>query len=70
LVADPNARNLHLDLLSYEPPEVIQSLCKASPASDHGEDSSLHCMEPTDENPEHPSTGDETVIVDPQELLG
>jgi hypothetical protein len=27
-------------------------------------------MEPTDENPEHPSTGDDTVIVDPQELLG
>jgi hypothetical protein len=27
-------------------------------------------MEPTDENPECPSTGDDTVIVDPQELLG
>jgi hypothetical protein len=27
-------------------------------------------MEPTDENPERPSTGDDTVIVDPQELLG
>jgi hypothetical protein len=27
-------------------------------------------MEPTDENPEHPSTGDDMVIVDPQELLG
>jgi hypothetical protein len=27
-------------------------------------------MEPTDESPEHPSTGDDTVIVDPQELLG
>jgi hypothetical protein len=27
-------------------------------------------MEPTDENPEHPSTRDDTVIVDPQELLG
>jgi hypothetical protein len=26
-------------------------------------------MEPTDENPERPSTGDDTVIVDPQELL-
>jgi hypothetical protein len=27
-------------------------------------------MEPTDENPERPSTGDNMVIVDPQELLG
>jgi hypothetical protein len=70
-VADPNASNLCLDLLNDKPPEVIRSLSKASPASDHGEDSSLHSsMEPTDENPEHPSTGDNTVIVDPQELLG
>jgi hypothetical protein len=68
--ADPHARNLRLDLLNDEPPEVIWSLCKASPASDHGEDFSLHSMEPTDENPECPSTGDDTVIVDPQELLG
>jgi hypothetical protein len=76
--ADPNARNLCLVLLNDEPPEVIWFLCKASPASDHGEDFSLHSMEP-DENPEHPSsgdnperpsTGDDTVIVDPQELLG
>jgi hypothetical protein len=70
LAAVPNARNLHLDLLNDKPPEVIWSLCKASPALDHGEDSSLHSMKPTDENPEHPSTGDDTVIVDPQELLG
>jgi hypothetical protein len=69
-VANPNARNLRLDLLNDKPPEVILSLCKASPASDHGEDSSLHSMEPTDENPERPSTGDDMVIVDPQELLG
>jgi hypothetical protein len=68
--ADPNARNLRLDPLNDEPPEVIQSLRKASPALDHGEDSSLHSMEPTDENPERPSTGDDMVIVDPQELLG
>jgi hypothetical protein len=69
--ADPNARNLCLDLLNDEPPEVIQSICKASPALDHGEDSSLHSMmEPTDENPECPSTGDHMVIVNPQELLG
>jgi hypothetical protein len=68
--ADPNARNLRLDPLNDKPPEVIRSLCKASPASDHGEDSSLHSMEPTDENPEHPSTGDDALIVDPQELLG
>jgi hypothetical protein len=67
---DPNARNLHLDPLNDEPPEVIRSLRKASPASDHGEDFSLHSMEPTDENPERPPTGDDTVIVDPQELLG
>jgi hypothetical protein len=76
--ADPNARNQRLDLLNDEPPEVIRSLHKASPASDHGEDFSLHSMEPTDEHPyteftpdpsEHPSTGDDTVIVDPQELL-
>ena len=70
LVADPNARNLHLDPLNDKLPEVIQSLCKASPALDHGEDFSLHSMKLTDENPERPSTGDDTVIVDPQELLG
>jgi hypothetical protein len=70
LAADPNARNLHLDLLNDKPPEVIWSLHKASPALDHGEDSSLHSMEPTDENPERPSTGDDMVIVNPQELLG
>jgi hypothetical protein len=68
--ADPNARNLHLDLLNDESPEVIRSLHKASPASDHGEDFSCHSMEPTDENPERPSTGDDRIIVDPQELLG
>jgi hypothetical protein len=45
--ADPNTRNLCLDPLNEEPPEVIRSLCKASP-----------------------STGDDTVIVNPQELLG
>jgi hypothetical protein len=69
-VADPNARNLRLDPLNDEPPEVIWSLRKASPASDHGEDFSLHSMEPADESPERPSTGADTVIVDPQELLG
>jgi hypothetical protein len=77
--ADPNARNLHLDPLNDELPEVIWSLCKASPALDHGEDFSLHSMEPTDEHPytestsdasERPSTGDDMVIVNPQELLG
>jgi hypothetical protein len=79
LAADPNARNLCLDPLNDEPPEVIWSLRKASPALDHGEDFSLHSMEPTDEHPytestpnpsERPSTGDDMVIVDPQELLG
>jgi hypothetical protein len=78
-VADPNSRNLRLDPLNDEPPEVIRSLSKASPALDHGEDLSLHSMEPTDEHPytestpdqsEHPSTGGDMVIVDPQELLG
>jgi hypothetical protein len=69
-VADPNARNLRLDPLNDEPPEVIRSLQKASPAFDHGEDFSLHSMEPTDENPERPSTGDDMVIVNPQDLLG
>jgi hypothetical protein len=78
-VADPNARNLPLHPLNDEPPEVTRSLRKASPALDHGEDFSLHSMEPTDEHPhtestpdpsEHPSTGDDTVIVNPQELLG
>jgi hypothetical protein len=77
--ADPNARNLRLDPLNDKLPEVIRSLCKASPASDHGEDFSLHSMEPTNEHShmestpdpsEHPSTGDDMVIVDPQELLG
>jgi hypothetical protein len=68
--ADPTARNLRLDPLNDEPPEVIRSLCKASPASDHGEDFSLHSMEPADESPECPSTGADMVIVDPQELLG
>jgi hypothetical protein len=78
LPADPNARNLCLDPLNDKLPEVIWSLHKASPASDHGEDFSLHSMEPTDEHPhtestpdpsERPSTGDNTVIVNPQELL-
>jgi hypothetical protein len=78
-VADPNARNLHLDPLNDELPEVIWSLRKASPALDHGENFSLHSMEPTDEHPytestldpsECPSTGNNMVIVDPQELLG
>jgi hypothetical protein len=77
--ADPNARNLRLDPLNDEPLEVIWSLHKASPVLDHGEDFSLHSMEPTDEHPctestpdpsEPPSTGDDTIIVDPQELLG
>jgi hypothetical protein len=77
--ADPNARNLHLDLVNDELPEVIWSLHKASPASDHGEDFSLHSMESTDEHPymestpdpsERPSTGDDTVTVNLQELLG
>jgi hypothetical protein len=77
--ADPNARNLRLDLPYDKPPELIRSLRKASPASDHGEDISLHSMEPTDEHPytestpdpsERPSTGDDMVIVNPQELLG
>jgi hypothetical protein len=79
LPADPNARNLHLDPLNDKLPEVIWSLCKASPALDHGEDFSLHSMEPTDDHPytestpdpsERTSTGDDMVIVDPQELLG
>jgi hypothetical protein len=79
LATDPNARNLHLDPLHDEPPEVIRSLRRASPASDHGENFSLHSMEPTDEHPytestpdpsECPSTGNDMVIVDPQELLG
>jgi hypothetical protein len=77
-VADPNARNLCLDLLNDELPEVIWSLHKASPASDHWENFSLHSMEPTDEHPftesrpdpsERPFTGNDTVIVNPQELL-
>jgi hypothetical protein len=69
--ADPNARNLRLDPLNDKPSEVIWSVCKASPALDLGEDFSLHSsMEPNDENPESPSTGDDMVIVNPQELLG
>jgi hypothetical protein len=76
--ADPNARDLRLDPLNDEPPEVIWSLCKASPASDHGENFSLHSMEPTDAHSytestpdpsERPSTGNNTVLVNPQELL-
>jgi hypothetical protein len=39
--ADPNVRNLRLYPLNDKPPEVVWSLCKASPASDHGEDFSL-----------------------------
>jgi hypothetical protein len=75
LAADPNSGNLCLDPLNDEPPEVIQSLRKASPASDHEEDLSLHSMEPTDEHPYTESTPDQSerddmVIVNPQELLG
>jgi hypothetical protein len=49
--ADPNARNLCLDPLNDELPEVIPSLRKASPALAHGENFSLHSMEPTDAHP-------------------
>jgi hypothetical protein len=49
LAADPHARNLRLDPLNDKPPEVIRSLRKASPASDHGENFSLHSMEPMTE---------------------
>ena len=69
--SDPHARNLRLDLLNDEPPEVIRSLRKSSPTSDHGEDFSLHDAEPTDENSsECPTSTGDTVIVDPQELMG
>jgi hypothetical protein len=77
--ADPNARNLRLDPLHDELPEVIRSLRKALPAPDHGENFSLHSMEPTDAHPytestpdpsEPPSTGNDMIIVYPQELLG
>jgi hypothetical protein len=56
--ADPHARNLRLDPLGDKLPEVIRSLRKASPALDHGEDFSLHSMEPTDEHPYTESTPD------------
>ena len=74
--ADSRARNLRLDLLSDEPPEVIRSLRKSSPASDHGEDFSLHSAEPASESPsaapapERPSNEGDAVVVDPQELMG
>jgi hypothetical protein len=77
--ADPSARNLRLDPLNDALPEVIWSQCKASPALAHGENFSLHSMEPTDAHPytestpdpsECPSTGNDMVIVNPQELLG
>jgi hypothetical protein len=62
--ADPNARNLCLDLLNDKPPEIIWSLCKASPALDHAEDSSLHSsMEPPDENPERSFTGENEWVI-------
>jgi hypothetical protein len=35
---DPNARNLRIDPLNTTSPEIICSLCTASPALDHGED--------------------------------
>jgi hypothetical protein len=74
--ADSYARNLRLDPLNDEPPEVIRSLRKSSPALEHGEDFSLHSAEPTSENPsaapvpEHPSNEGDAIIVDPQELMG
>ena len=69
--SDPHSRNLRLDLLNDEPPEVIRSLRKSSPTSDHGEDFSLHDTVPTDENSsEGPTSTGDTVIVDPQELMG
>jgi hypothetical protein len=76
LAADSYTRNLRLDPPNDEPPEVIRSLHKSSPALDHGEDFSLHSTEPTSESPsatpasEHPSNEGDATIVDPQELMG
>jgi hypothetical protein len=38
LVCDPNARNLCIDWLNINIPEVIHSLCKTSPALDQWEE--------------------------------
>jgi hypothetical protein len=35
---DPDAQNLRIDLLNANPPKVIHSLCKASPALDDAEE--------------------------------
>ena len=73
---DSCARNLRLDPLNDEPPEVIRSLHKSSPTSDHGEDFSLHSAGPAGENPfaaptsERRSNEGEAIVVDPQELVG
>jgi hypothetical protein len=51
---DPTARNLRIDPLNDEPPEVIQSIRTASPSSNHGED--LLPLSPASIHGENPPT--------------
>ena len=80
--SDPNARNLCIDPLNDESPQVIRSLRQASPSSDHGEGLSPLSLELHDEledvnhlpdddpTARHATDVDCMAIIDPQELLG
>jgi hypothetical protein len=62
---DPNAQNLGIDPLNDDPPAVICSSCKASPALDHGEK-----LLPLSFNDSGHNENDHMAIVDPYELVG
>jgi hypothetical protein len=62
---DPNARNLHIDLLNTDPSKVIRSIRMASPALDHGEELLPLSFDNSGHNKQ-----DHLAIVDPYELVG
>jgi hypothetical protein len=70
---DPTARNLCTDPLNDKPPEVICSLCTASPALDHGKEL-LPLSSPLSFDDSGPSTTHDKnkcmAIIDPYKLMG
>jgi hypothetical protein len=73
LAHDPTAQNLCIDLLNDKPPEVIHSICTASPALDHGEELSPLSSPLSFDDSGPAATHDENecmAIVDPYKLMG
>jgi hypothetical protein len=62
---DPNERNLSIDPLNTDPPEVIRSLQTTPPALDHGEELLPLSFDDSGHNKQ-----DHLVIVNPYELVG